>query len=237
VIVNSLAVGRAVAHHEPVLSGRLWVVPNGVRNVEQRARAAGTQLTIVCVANLIAYKGHATLLAAVRQLRPSGWSLLLVGEGPERESIEREIISADLQEQVFLLGPRLDVHDILDTADLLVLPSYSEGMPNAVLEAMAHGIPVVASDVGGVRSLLGSGAGTVVAPRDEKALAEALQRLIDDPALRTDMGAKGRALTRGSLDVDAMREATLSAISDICKLRRNSARHFNPTGLSSRRTA
>jgi glycosyltransferase involved in cell wall biosynthesis len=234
VIVNSLAVGRAVAHHEPVLSGRLWVVPNGVRNVEQRARAAGTQLTIVCVANLIAYKGHATLLAAVRQLRSSGWSLLLVGEGPERESIEREIVSADLQKRVFLLGPRLDVHDILDTADLVVLPSYSEGMPNAVLEAMAHGLPVVASDVGGVRSLLGSGAGIVVAPGDDQALADALQRLIDDPSLRADMGEKGSELTRRSLGVDAMREATLSAISDICDLRRDRARHSDRRGLSSK---
>jgi glycosyltransferase involved in cell wall biosynthesis len=235
VIVNSLAVGRAVAHNEPVLSGRLWVVPNGVRSMEQRVRPAGTQLTIVCVANLIAYKGHATLLGAVRQLRPSGWSLLLVGEGPERESIEREIASADLQERVFLLGPRLDVHDILDAADLLVLPSHSEGMPNAVLEAMAHGIPVVASDVGGVRSLLGSGAGIVVAPGDENALAQALQHLVDDPSLRAEMGERGCELTRGSLSVDAMCGATLSAISDIREQRVARAGRSDRAALSWKR--
>jgi glycosyltransferase involved in cell wall biosynthesis len=215
VIVNSLAVGSAVARHEPVLSGRLWVVPNGVRSMAHRARPAGARLTIVCVANLKAYKGHATLLGAVRRLRPRGWSLLLVGEGPERESIERLIASANLQERVFMLGRRSDVHDILDAADLVVLPSYSEGMPNAVLEAMAHGIPVVASDVGGVRSLLGSGAGIIVAPGDDQALADALRRLIDDPSLRAEMGDKGRGLAQGSLSVEAMRDATLSAISDI----------------------
>jgi len=235
VIVNSLAVGSAVARHEPVLSGRLWVVPNGVRSMARRARMArptGAPLTIVCVANLIAYKGHTTLLGAVRQLRPRGWSLLLVGEGPERESIGRMIASANLQERVFMLGRRSDVHDILDAADLVVLPSYSEGMPNAVLEAMAHGIPVVASDVGGVRSLLGSGAGIVVAPGDDQALTDALQRLIDDPSLRDDMGEKGRELTRGSLGVDAMREGTLTAISDICEQRRDRVRRSNRTWLS-----
>lgn len=234
-IVNSIAVGSAIARHEPVLNGRLWVVPNGVRSTAHRPRPVGADLTIVCVANLIPYKGHATLLEAVHRLRPRGWSLLLVGEGPERESIQRLIASANLQEQVCLLGRRLNVHDILDAADLLVLPSYSEGMPNAVMEAMAHGIPVVASDVGGIRSLLGSGAGTVVAPGDEKALAEALQRLIDDPSLRAAMGAKGRALTHGSLGVDAMREATLSAISDICELRRDRARRSARTWLSPHR--
>jgi L-malate glycosyltransferase len=231
-IVNSLAVGSAVARREPVLSGRLWVVPNGVRSTQGRPSSAETELTIVCVANLISYKGHSTLLAAARRLRPHGWSLLLVGEGPERESIGRTIASMNLQERVFMLGRRSNVHEILDAADLLVLPSYSEGMPNAVLEAMAHGIPVVASDVGGVRSLLGSGAGIIVAPADENALAEALQRLIDDPSLRTNMGEKGRELTRGSLSVESMREATLSAICDICEQRRDRENRSNRNWLS-----
>jgi glycosyltransferase involved in cell wall biosynthesis len=186
------------------------------------------------VANLNAYKGHATLLGAVGQLRPNGWSLLLVGDGPERSNLEQMIAAANLRERVSILGRRLDVHEVLDTADLVVLPSYSEGMPNAVLEAMAHGLPVVASDVGGVRSLLGSGAGIVVAPRDQKALTEALQRLIDDPSLRARMGEKGGELARGRLGVDAMRNGTLGAISDICMQRGDRARHSNRTGFSSK---
>jgi glycosyltransferase involved in cell wall biosynthesis len=183
------------------------------------ARRVGKTSTIVCVANLIAYKGHMTLLRAISQLRPDGWSLLLVGDGPERENIQRLIASKNLQDRVSLLGRRSDVNEILDTADLLVLPSYSEGMPNAVLEAMSHGIPVVASDVGGVRSLLGSGAGMIVSPRDEQALAEALQSLIDDPSRGLRMGERGHELARDLLSVDAMRDATLKAISEICELR------------------
>jgi glycosyltransferase involved in cell wall biosynthesis len=218
-IANSLAVGRAVAHHEPVLSGRLWVVPNGVCKVNLRSRPDKGEVTIVCVANLNAYKGHATLLGAVDRLHPDGWSLLLVGEGVERSNIEQMIASANLQERVMMLGRCLDVHDVLDMADIAVLPSYSEGMPNAVLEAMAHALPVVASDVGGVKSLLGSGAGIVVAPRDEETLAKALQCLIDDPLLRVGMGSVGSELAHGRLGVDAMREGTLDAISDICRQR------------------
>jgi glycosyltransferase involved in cell wall biosynthesis len=221
VIVNSLAVGSTVARCEPSLSGRLWVVPNGVKSVAPRPPSTKGRLTIVCVANLRAPKGHVTLLGAMSKLRHSDWYLLLVGEGPERDSIERMIIATGLQERVSMLGRRSDVHEILESADLLVHPSYSEGMPNAVLEAMAHGIPVVASDVGGVRSLLGSGAGIIVPPADEDALVEALQRLIDDPALRAHLGDRGRTLTQGSLGVEVMREATLSAISEICEQRRD----------------
>ena len=233
-IVNSLTVGGAVARHEPVLAGRLWVVPNGVRGVSRRSRPDRVALTIVCVANLNTNKGHTTLLGAVGRLRSDGWLLLLVGDGPERSNIEQMIAAANLRERVIILGRRLDVHEVLDTADLVVLPSYSEGMPNAVLEAMAHGLPVVGSDVGGVRSLLGSGAGIVVAPRDENALTDALQRLIDDPSLRASMGEKGSELARGRLGVEAMRDGTLSAISDICERRGDRARRSNHTGLSSK---
>jgi L-malate glycosyltransferase len=223
-IANSLEVGRAVARHEPALAGRLWVVPNGVHEVSRQPRSAGTVLSIVCVANLSAYKGHATLLDAMRRLRPGAWSLLLVGEGPERSNIEQMIADANLRERVIMLGRRSDVPAILETADLLVLPSYSEGMPNAVLEAMAHGLPVVASDVGGIRSLLGSGAGIIVAPRDENALSDALQRLIDDPSLRARMGEKGSELARAALSVETMRDGTLGVISDIREQRKARAK-------------
>jgi glycosyltransferase involved in cell wall biosynthesis len=224
VIANSIAVGSAVARQQPVLAGRLWVVHNGVRSVRRAPRPAGREVVVVCIANLIAYKGHATLLTAASRLRPDHWRMLLVGDGPERESIERMIAARDLEGRVTLLGRLADVDAVLATAHIVVLPSLSEGLPNAVLEGMAHGLPVVGSDVGGVRGLLGSGAGVVVAPGDEVALAEALQRLIDDQCLRESMGEAGRQLAQGSLGIDAMRDATLNAISDICQQRRGHAR-------------
>jgi L-malate glycosyltransferase len=214
-IANSMTVGRAVADAEPSMAGRLWVVPNGVGEAAPAPRPEGPSLTILCVANLIAYKGHATLIAALTRLRPGAWRALLAGDGPERLSVERMIVANHLQARAQLLGRRADVGELLDLADVAVLPSYAEGMPNAVLEAMAHAVPVVASDVGGVRGLLGSGAGIVVPVRNEVALAAALQRLIDDAGLRRAMGERGRELVRDSLSTAVMRDATLRAFEEI----------------------
>lgn len=237
VIVNSLAVGAAVARNEPTIAGHIWVVPNGVGRVERPPLSPPhtSEVRIVCVANLIAYKGHATLIAALSRLRRSDWTVMLAGDGPERAIVERMIAARDLQAIVRVLGSCSDVAELLGIADIVVLPSYTEGMPNAVLEAMACGIPVVASDVGGVRSLLGSGAGIIVPPRDEVALAHALQRLIDDPALREDMGRIGRQLAREALSIEIMRDATLRAFGEIEERRRRSswtcsARDLNRAG-------
>lgn len=214
-IANSVAVGRAVADAEPSMAGRLWVVPNGVAGATPAPKPESSSVTILCVANLLVYKGHATLIAALARLRPGAWTALLAGEGPERESVERMIAANCLQARVQLLGRRSDVGELLDLADIAVLPSYTEGMPNAVLEAMAHAVPVVASDVGGVRGLLGSGAGIVVPARAEQALAAALQRLIDDAGLRRAMGERGRQLVHDSLSTAVMRDATLQAFEEI----------------------
>jgi glycosyltransferase involved in cell wall biosynthesis len=215
-IVNSLAVGSAVAAREPRMAGRLWVVPNGVRLRPLIRPPHRDVLEIVCVANLIAYKGHATLIEALRWLPQEGWRLRLVGEGPERANVEAKITADGLGSRVTLLGQREDVETILDTSDLLVLASHSEGLPNAVMEAMACGLPVVASDVGGTRSLLGSGAGLLVPPRDAEALAAALTRMIEDPALRARSGERGREMIAASLSIETMREAKLVAVRGIC---------------------
>jgi glycosyltransferase involved in cell wall biosynthesis len=218
-IVNSLAVGSAVAAREPRLAGRLWVVPNGVRLRPPARRSHRDVLEIVCVANLIAYKGHATLIEALRRLPEEGWRLRIVGDGPERATLEAKIAADGLGSRVTLLGRRDDVDAILDTSDLLVLPSYSEGLPNAVMEAMACGLPVVASDVGGTGSLLGSGAGLLVPPRDPEALAAALTRMIEDPALRAGSGERGQEMIASSLSIEAMHEAKFAAIREICASR------------------
>lgn len=214
-IANSIGVGSAVAVSESALAGKIWIVPNGIRIAESPPRRENTEATIVCVANLIAYKGHATLVAALDLIRECGWSALLVGDGPERDSLVHSLHAVGLQDRVRLLGSREDVGAVLASADIAVLPSYSEGMPNAVMEAMAHGLPVVATDVGGNRSLLGSGAGILVAPGDENALAGALRSLIDDRRARREMGEVGRDLTARLLGVDTMRDATLNALREI----------------------
>lgn len=217
VIANSISVGSAVAETEPALAGRIWVVPNGVAAaVAPRGEQERDGLVrMVCVANLIAYKGHLTLIAALDRLSAAGWLALLIGDGPEREAIEGAIATRGLQDRVVLLGVCEDIHEQLDCADIAVLPSYTEGLPNAVMEAMSHAVPVVASEVGGVRGLLGSGAGVLVPPGDELALAGALQALIDDEAARQRMGRAGLRMAQDNLTVEKMRDATLRAVNEV----------------------
>jgi starch synthase (maltosyl-transferring) len=123
--------------------------------------------------------------------------LLLVGDGPERPRVESHVAAAGLRERVHLAGFRRDVPALLAAADLFVLPSLTEGMPNALLEAMACGLPVVTCDVPGCRDLINHLAdGLLVAPAQPQALARALAHLLSDSALAARLGARARAKIR-----------------------------------------
>jgi glycosyltransferase involved in cell wall biosynthesis len=225
VVANSGQVRTAWARAAPVLAPKIRVIPNGLpmaSGAKQDRPRQNEQPVIVCVANLIAYKGHKTLLEAAEELtrRTRDWSLLLIGEGPERDWIEHEIERRRLTDVVTLLGRRTDVGSLLDRADVAVLPSYTEGLPNAVLEAMAHGVPVVATDVGGTSSLLATGAGILVPPRDANALATALRAMLQDPELRTRAGREGKTVVATRYTVGRMRDQTLSLFRELVRTRR-----------------
>jgi glycosyltransferase involved in cell wall biosynthesis len=225
VVANSDQVRTAWARAAPVLAPKIRVIPNGLPmapSAELGRPRQNEQPVVVCVANLIAYKGHKTLLEAAEELtrRTRDWSLLLIGDGPERDWIEHEIERRRLTGVVTLLGRRTDVGSLLDRADVAVLPSYTEGLPNAVLEAMAHGVPVVATDVGGTSSLLSTGAGILVPPRDANALATALRAMLQDPQLRTRAGREGKAVVATRYTVGRMRDQTLSLFRELVRTRR-----------------
>jgi glycosyltransferase involved in cell wall biosynthesis len=225
VVANSDAVGEGWVDANPALASKMRVIANGIEVApEVRVRrVSGRECpTVICVANLIAYKGHQTLLeaAAVVARRTREWSLLLVGDGPERAAIEREIERLRLGDLVTVLGYRDDVDELLDEADLAVLPSYTEGLPNAVLEAMAHGLPVVATDVGGTASLVETDVGIVVPARDHTALAEALRAMLGNPERRRRAGRKGRALVDARYGVARMRDETLALFRELTRARR-----------------
>jgi glycosyltransferase involved in cell wall biosynthesis len=225
VVANSEAVGEAWVNANRTLASKVRVIANGIdatpeagsRRFSERERP-----TAICVANLIAYKGHETLLeaAAIVARRTREWSLLLVGDGPERPTIERKIERLELGDLVRLLGYRDDVDRLLDEADLAILPSYTEGLPNAVLEAMAHGLPVVATEVGGTASLVETGAGILVPPRDPAALAEALWTMLCDPELRRRAGQEGRAVVEARYGVARMRDETLALFHELMRARK-----------------
>lgn len=213
-IANSEAVASEWVRSYRHLQGRVHVVPNGIRVQEQyvprpsNARAP----TIICVANLIAYKGHGTLLDALAALADAEWTLLLAGDGPCRSALQEHAQRLGLDSRVKFLGSTADVAGLLSQADLAVLPSYTEGLPNAVLEAMANSLPVVATDVGGVRQMLSCGAGTVVPARDPKALADAIRRYLENADLRSRAGSLGLKEAGRNYGIRAMRDRTLAAV-------------------------
>lgn len=118
---------------------------------------------------------------------------LLAGEGPERSAIERQIRDKGLNDCVHLAGWRADVPELLAAGDALVLPSLWEGMPNVILEAMAAGLPVVATRVEGTAELVVDGrTGLLTARQSPRELAAALERLLTDPASARMMGRAGQ---------------------------------------------
>lgn len=212
VVANSIEVAEAWLAVNPDLDGRMHVIPNGVRIAGAPAGgSADAPPVVACVANLIAYKGHQTLLtaASLLSLRSIPFRLRLIGEGPERTTLEAETERLRLGAHVEFLGRRDDVPALLAASDLVVLPSYIEGLPNAVMEAMAAGVAVVATSVGGTSSLLAGGAGVTVPPRDPVALADALADFLCDPQKRAAAGAIGRHTAQQNYSVEVMRERTL----------------------------
>jgi glycosyltransferase involved in cell wall biosynthesis len=119
---------------------------------------------------------------------------IIVGEGPQREAIESEIRKLRLEANFQLLGLRSDVPRLLAAADVLALTSVSEGIPLTIIEAMAAGLPVVATSVGGVPEIVvDQQTGFLVPKGDDEKLAAAILSLAEDPELRGRMGAAGHA--------------------------------------------
>ena len=172
------------------------------------------ELLIVAVGNLYPVKGHAVLLRALGELQRSGvldsvpWRLALAGRGEEEAKLRVLASEEGIAERVTLLGYREDVPDILAAADLFVMPSLSEGLPLALVEAMAAGLPVVVSDVGGVPEVAVPGREAVlVPPGDPARLAVGLASLLRDPGARAAMGVAARDRAHRDFSVSTMCEA------------------------------
>jgi len=184
-----------------------FVVPDP-QAVARMRRAFGvpTQgLLVGTVGRLHPQKGFASLLAAVARVRERlpAIRLLLVGDGALRRDLVARAEALGLAEVVTFAGSRGDVPEILAALDLFVLPSLWEGLPNAVLEAMAAGLPVVATAAGGTPELVVDGeTGLLVPPGDVTALAEAIERLLRDAGLRRKMGEAGRKRVEGHFTIE-----------------------------------
>ncbi|WP_460165050.1 glycosyltransferase [Thermostilla marina] len=217
-----LAVGNQVAEalvkNEGIPARRIEVVYNGVdtaaiataaesRNlVRRRLGIDGDAPVAVQVARLDPIKDHLTALEAFRHVRsrfPQA-RLMIVGDGPQRNTIERFIVEHTLDQAVMLLGMRRDVPQLLAAADVFVLSSLSEGIPVTVIEAMAAGLPTVVTNVGGLPEVVTRETGILVPARDPRAMGEAVAALFADPDRRATLGAAGRERARTLFDERAM---------------------------------
>jgi glycosyltransferase involved in cell wall biosynthesis len=192
---------------EGVPSRKISVIPNGVVLPASEAHERRPVRRVVVVANLRAEKGHDVLLRAaalVVQRFPDA-RFDLVGDGPERSSLEALSHALGLRRAVTFLGHREDVTARLAAADLFVLPSRSEAFPNAVLEAMAAGLPIVASGVGGVLEVIRQDeTGLVVPAGDHAALAAAICRVMSAPSLARSLARSARAEVTSSYSFGRM---------------------------------
>jgi glycosyltransferase involved in cell wall biosynthesis len=171
---------------------------------------------VVSVGRLKAPKDFVTLARALRTLEAGTFTATIVGDGPDRGEVERELGNAG-----WVAGERHDVGDQLSRSDLFVLSTTSEGMPLTVLEAMAAGLPVVASNVGGLPELVEDGiTGILVPPRDPAALATALRGLIAAPERRAALGAAGRARVQERFDLPRFRAAHVELYESMLARRR-----------------
>lgn len=179
-------------------SRRIEVVSNGVPRREgdrERLRrelvVGDKEALIVAVGNLYPVKGHAALLHALAGTGPGQpWRLAIAGRGDEDESLRALAVEKGVEDRVHLLGYRADIADILAAADIFAMPSLSEGLPLALIEAMFAGRAIVASKVGGIPDAVKDGhEGLLVPAGDEEALGTALQRLLSNPVMRTALGA------------------------------------------------
>jgi glycosyltransferase involved in cell wall biosynthesis len=184
----------------------LSVIPNGVPDAEPLSAGRRQQLdaelgleqgvpVVSIVGRLVPQKEHGRFLRAVSATieRVPRSRFLVVGDGQLREELEQAAADLGLGSHLLFTGVRSDARELIARSDLIVFSSTWEGLSIAALEALAAGVPVVSTDVAGMRELLASGAGLVV-PHDDEALATAIAELLLDPARRAEMGAEGRRL-------------------------------------------
>jgi glycosyltransferase involved in cell wall biosynthesis len=191
------------------------LIPNGVPTDEyapdpdrraQWRQAHGIEphaTVLVHVGRFAPPKNHALLIEAFAQVRSDApLYLLLVGGGELENAVREQVAGLGLQGRVRFLGVRADVADILRASDVFVLSSRWEGNPMSVMEAMAAGLPVVSTAVGGVPELVREGeTGLLVPSEDAAALAQAMQALVDDAARRRAMGAAARQHAVAHFDI------------------------------------
>jgi len=220
ITVNSQAVWNDMVRRDHVDASKLVLIYNGVdtgpfeaalsyrEDVRRDQGIKANAKVMIVIANLIPYKGHSDLIQAAKEVvnRFPDAIFLLVGEdrGIQKE-LEQRVANFGIGQSLRFLGRQDDVPKLLAASDISVLPSHEEGFSNVILESMAAGLPVVATDVGGNREAILDGiTGWLIPPKDPRALAVKIIDLLRDPAKAKEWGRGGRERVNRTFTVKRM---------------------------------
>jgi glycosyltransferase involved in cell wall biosynthesis len=232
VVVNSAEAARRIARDHGVEGAHVHVirnalaapaVPAGDARARVRTELSATADTVVflCTAMLRPGKGHRRLMQAAAELpRDLAWALWVAGEGTERAPAEALARELGLEGRVRFLGLRRDTSDLYAAADVAVLASDLESLPNFLVEAQWLGLPVAACDVAGVGETFRPGESGLLVPQgDHAALAAAMTRLARDPALRARMAGAAREHARAEFEPDRQNARYLELFAELTQQR------------------
>jgi glycosyltransferase involved in cell wall biosynthesis len=220
IVTTGEALRHQLARDNGIPLDHMTSVPTGIdlaRFVPGDRRAARARLglpdlpALGIVATLRDWKGHEYLFEAIARDRAAwaGWQVLVIGDGPYRDRLDARLAKLGMTNAVRFVGQQQDVVPWLQALDVFTLPSFGEeGVPQAIMQAMACGLPVVSTTVGAITEAVEAGTtGLVVLPRSAESLAAGLATLRDDAALRARFGAAGRARAERDFSLGRMLDA------------------------------
>lgn len=199
---------------------KLVTIHNGVPDVPEslRAKPALEPPRLIMVARFEEQKDHKTLLEALVQLRELPWSLELIGDGPLRADMERLATDLGIRSRIDFVGAVSDVANRLSKSQIFILTSRWEGFPRSILEAMRAGLPVLASNVGGVSESVADGVNGILVPRgDVEAVAKGLYTLLTNPGLRRRLGERSRERFEQDFTFERMAKKTIEVYHQVLK--------------------
>ncbi|HID56525.1 TPA: glycosyltransferase [Candidatus Poribacteria bacterium] len=231
IVAVSKCVADQLINEQGIRPDKVMIIPNGVDvdlfakarqgrdDVRKELGIGDGEIVIGTVGRLAAVKDYATLIQAfalVKAGEEKTVKLLMVGDGPEREKLERTADEIGVREHVIFLGMRDDVPELMAAMDIFALSSIDEGLPLAILEAMSAGLPIVATEVGGIPEAVEHGLnGFLLPPRSPQRMAIALQKLIDEPELRRRFSIWARRRVVERFSIRAMIKAYRSIYKEI----------------------
>ena len=231
-LTNANAVREAVLAEDHFAPDKVKVIHNGVDldRFSQRSQdrtwlspTGNQERWVVLVGNMHGdIKGHPTLIAAAEAVVREfpGVKFLFAGDGQRRKEFEEQSARLGIANHFHFLGRRDDVPRILSCCEIGVLPSKAEGLPNAVLEYLAAGLPTIASRVGGNAEIIEDGkTGLLVPPEDSAALSDALLRLLRNSNLAADLGNNGREFVAAEFTFQRLIEKTDQMYTELLRAR------------------